>query len=393
MPLDDHKNRLIVAAAGSGKTTYLARKALECKESVLITTYTLANESEIKKKIVELNKFIPGNITVQTFFSFLLQHGVRPYQGYLYKPDIKGMLLVNEQSGVRYKNAKGFNVLFAEDPDFERHYFTKSGRIFSDKISKFIFRANNQSAGEVINRLTRIYSSIFFDEIQDMAGYDLEIIKLLFGGSSNVLLVGDPRQVTYLTHHDKLHKVFKDGRIEEFILEKCKKLKCFVDKDTLNMSHRNNAKICFVSSRLYDQYPESKACTCMECRAVITDHEGVFVLRSKDLLDYQRLFKPTTLRYSGAEENEWNYGASKGLGFERVLIFPTKGIVKYLTNGELRIKVGEKVKEAFDIAKFYVALTRARRSVAIVMDFKDGDNLIEGIEKFIPDKIATQKTI
>lgn len=36
-----------------------------------------------------------------------------------------------------------------------------------------------------------------------MAGYDLEIIKLLFSLNSDVLLVGDPRQVTYHTYDEK----------------------------------------------------------------------------------------------------------------------------------------------------------------------------------------------
>ena len=48
-------NRLIIAAAGSGKTTYLVRQAMQQSDSVLITTYTIANELEIRKKIVELS--------------------------------------------------------------------------------------------------------------------------------------------------------------------------------------------------------------------------------------------------------------------------------------------------------------------------------------------------
>ena len=44
-------NKLIIAAAGSGKTTVLVKKALQIKdEKVLITTYTQANEAEIKKR-------------------------------------------------------------------------------------------------------------------------------------------------------------------------------------------------------------------------------------------------------------------------------------------------------------------------------------------------------
>ena len=44
---------------------------------------------------------------------------------------------------------------------------------------------------------------IFIDEVQDLAGSDLELIKLLFKTNSNTTLVGDPRQVTYLTHNEK----------------------------------------------------------------------------------------------------------------------------------------------------------------------------------------------
>ena len=56
-------NRLIIAAAGSGKTTYLVRQAMQQSDSVLITTYTIANELEIRKKFVEsLEKNIMVNM-------------------------------------------------------------------------------------------------------------------------------------------------------------------------------------------------------------------------------------------------------------------------------------------------------------------------------------------
>ena len=72
-------NRLILAAAGSGKTTYLVNEALKIKDTkVLITTYTDANEQEIKKKFYEINGCVPENVTIQTWFSFLIQHGVKP---------------------------------------------------------------------------------------------------------------------------------------------------------------------------------------------------------------------------------------------------------------------------------------------------------------------------
>ena len=47
------------------------------------------------------NKLIPENITIQTWFSFLLQHGVRPYKYNTLSSNhnINGVLLVNKKSG------------------------------------------------------------------------------------------------------------------------------------------------------------------------------------------------------------------------------------------------------------------------------------------------------
>lgn len=46
-------NKLIIAAAGSGKTTHLVEEALKITEGkVLITTYTEANEQEIAKNFI-----------------------------------------------------------------------------------------------------------------------------------------------------------------------------------------------------------------------------------------------------------------------------------------------------------------------------------------------------
>jgi DNA helicase-2/ATP-dependent DNA helicase PcrA len=69
-----------------------------------------------------------------------------------------------------------------------------------------------------------------------------------------------------------------------------------------------------------------------------------------------------------------NYGESKGLGFDRVLIYPTKPILDFILNN--------KDLDGMSRAKFYVAITRARYSVGIVYNFKDSDN-VESIDKWI----------
>ena len=85
-------NRLIIAAAGSGKTTYLVNKALGIKDQrVLITTFTETNEREIYKKFIEINGSVPNNITVQTWFSFLIEQGVKPYQSFIFEGEVTGL--------------------------------------------------------------------------------------------------------------------------------------------------------------------------------------------------------------------------------------------------------------------------------------------------------------
>ena len=55
-----------------------------------------------------------------------------------------------------------------------------------------------------------------------------------------------------------------------------------------------------------------------------------------------------------------NYGAVKGMTFSRTLIYPHGPLKAYLKTGDLK-SAGK------EIAKLYVAVTRARQSVAFVV--------------------------
>ncbi|GBD62428.1 hypothetical protein [Tetragenococcus halophilus] len=101
------KNELLIASAGAGKTTYFVKEALKCKDSALITTFTEENALEIRRKFMKLNNgIIPSNITIKTWFSFLIEHGAKPYQGKLTDKRINGLILVNQKS-VPYVKKKG----------------------------------------------------------------------------------------------------------------------------------------------------------------------------------------------------------------------------------------------------------------------------------------------
>jgi ATP-dependent DNA helicase UvrD/PcrA len=404
-------NRLLISAAGSGKTTFLVKKALELgkSEKILITTYTNENEEEIRKNILKHRKSIPSNITIQGWFSFLLQHGVKPYQGamnnILFENDIKGMFLSEGNSSIK-RDSNGRPIYYKGRPlsygesDFKNFYFTKNWNIYSDKISKFIVDCNARTDGEILSRISRIYSHIYIDEVQDLAGYDLEIIKLLFSSNIDIILAGDPRQVTYLTNHYRKHPNYKNGKIKEFLLDKCKSLlsENSIDETTLKKSHRNNKAICDYSSKLYPEFEIAEPCDCRECRSNLTEHEGIFLLKSEDVDKYVERFK-TAVQLVWDKTVKVNpnsisitFGKSKGKTYDRVIIYPTDNIKNWIKDNSFdftKIENGKKKKIKNVKEKFYVAITRARHSVAIVFDFTTDEN-IEGVQKYVQNKLVNE---
>ena len=356
-------NRLVVAAAGSGKTTFLVEEALGIRdENVLVTTFTEANEAEIRKKIIEKEGFIPGNITVQTWFSALLQQGVRPYQGCLFEDDIKGMNLVSGRS------AKGIG-----ERNIKRHYFDRQRRIYSDKISKFLLKCDEKSNGKVLDRLSRIYRHLFIDEAQDLSGYDLDFLKLVFGSDINTLLVCDPRQAVYSTSNSAKNKKFTKSGILDFF-RNVPDIK--IDDQLLRKNHRSIQAICDLSNKLFPGHPQTQS-----CNKHLTGHAGVFLVRKEDVPRYLSRYRPMQLRndrktiVGGGNYSAMNFGESKGLSFERVLIYPTGPIKNWLKDNSSKLQPTSR-------CKLYVAITRAEHSVAFVYDYEDSED-VWGCEKYV----------
>lgn len=361
-------NKIVIAAAGSGKTTYLVEEAMKIRnERVLITTYTESNEAEIRRKFFELAGHVPGNVTIMTWFSFLISHGIKPFQGGMFEFTVRGMLLVSTQSGLKYKTRQGQPVFWAED-EVERHYFDPGHHVYSDKLSKLVMRCNDRSGGAVIDRISRIYPHVFVDEVQDLAGYDLDILSALAGSPLRLLMVGDPRQVTYLTHLERRHKKYADGGIVGFLREELpKRVAIEIDDTTLSRSHRNSAVICEISSRLFPALPASRACDCSGCRDQRVSIKGAYILPIADYAHYLATVRPMQLRdkvsSKGVDHRSpaMNFGESKGRGFDHVVILPTEPMRTWLSNPAMDLKAQSR-------ARFYVALTRARHSVAVAMD-------------------------
>ncbi|VTX92613.1 UvrD-helicase domain-containing protein [Acinetobacter ursingii] len=371
--------KLMIAAAGAGKTTFLVQEALKEKEKkVLITTFTDENVREIRKKIVAVNGFLPKNIEVKGWFSFLLQDCLRPFQcvlnDQLFSKSIGFNYWTEGRSGFKYM-FKGHPIYWGEN-DFFKYYFDSNLAIYSDKLSKFVVKIYEKDNDLIFKRLSKIYGYIFIDEIQDLAGYDLDIIKNIFLNIQSVIAVGDPRQTTYSTHHSQKYEKYSKGKIKDFFSENLNGI-CEIDEFTLCRSHRNEQIICRVSSQLFPEFTPSESCEC--CNDSNKEHLGIFYVPESRKLKYLQQYKPTQLRWDSRNKKVnyeypvMNIGSSKGLTLDRVMLYPTSQMIEWF-------KDQTKTFEQQTQAKFYVGLTRAKYSLGILV----ADKELSKLRKEIP---------
>lgn len=105
----------------------------------------------------------------------------------------------------------------------------------------------------------------------------------------------------------------------------------------------------------------------------ITEHDGVFLIKKEDIKLYYDYYEPTVLKYDSRttvdEYSSYNFGECKGMTFQRVLIYPNGPFKEFLL----------KQKKLNSPQKYYVAVTRAKYSIAFAVDEfpKNAEWLIE----------------
>ncbi len=347
MPLSE--NRVVIACAGSGKTTRLVRESLASRDRrIAIVTYTNNNTREIIKRFGELNSGVPKHVDVVTWFGFLLRECARPYQRSKYaEKRIESILFVNQQS------TRGI-----AEADTRHYYFANGELIYSDKLAKFVVECEEESRQSVTSRLRQVYTDVFIDEFQDLAGWDLEVIGMLLQSGIRIMLVGDPRQHIYSTNPSRKNKQYLGINVVKLVHEWEQGGLC--TREPMSGTYRCNQGICDFANGLW---PELDA---MQPRMnETTDHDGVFLVAENAVEEYVQRLSPQVLRYNKRAKSYGceaiNFGIAKGLQFERVLIVPTGPIKEYLKTGDLK-----HLKTSKD--KLHVAVTRARHSVAFVFD-------------------------
>jgi len=341
-------NEIIIAAAGGGKTTRLtARARAHNVDKVAVVTYTTNNVQEIKNKFFELHAALPTHAEIWSWYRFLLHEMARPYQRALLDRRIDGLHWVEGRSARYVPRAK--TVPF---------FLSGGAQIYSDKIARFVIECNKATGGAVIARLEERFHTIFVDEIQDMAGYDLDLLELILSSKIDLVMVGDHRQATYSTNNAAKNKAYAGANI---IRKFCEWENAgLVTLSYARETHRCHQLIADLADSFYPAEPQT-----ISRNGMVTGHDGVFLVSVQSVPAYMAKYQPQVLRLDRRTSCDgypaMNFGESKGMTFDRVLVFPHGKGRDWLASGKY-----DHVKDS--AAKMYVGVSRARHSVAFVFD-------------------------
>lgn len=337
--------KCVIAGAGSGKTTYLLNLALGAPshENVLYLTYTDAAAIHFESRIKSLCGAMPKNITVMTWFSFLLVHGVRPFPHPL--PGIRphGISFVEGKVAQKKGIVRG-----------RAAYYFANGKldIYSSRLSDLACLCDDQVDGDAVGRISDMFQLILVDEAQDFSGYDFDYLAKLFRTPSSVVVVGDPRQRTYTTTKEgpNCKKTFFEYVTEQKL--------CEIDSDSLAVCYRCKQDVVDLANALFPGLPALRS-------SEQNDERHIKILsRRESAVSHASFQTAMHLGWSSSALPLNNcafmtMGAAKGSEFEDVVVWLTKPMEKWIDDKRVELKPTAR-------AKLYVAITRARNDLYLV---------------------------
>jgi len=226
--------KVVLAVAGSGKTTHLVDSLDETRRSIVLT-YTENNRRNLDRKIKRKFGYFPSNISLHTYFRFLYSFCFRPF-----------LLRETKAKGMRWDMPPQWTARIARDRrDF---FFDKGSRLYHNRVAKFL---ESRGVLALLNeRIEKYCDNLLIDEVQDFAGHDFTLLCSIAKADVDQLLVGDFFQHTYDTSRDgNVNRTLHDdqskyvGRFEQMGMG--------VDTETLKKSYRCSPGICrFISESL-----------------------------------------------------------------------------------------------------------------------------------------------
>jgi len=328
--------RLILAVAGSGKTSYIIEQ-LDLEQRHLVITYTINNLHNLKTRIIKKWGYFPENIRLFSYYNFLYAFCYKPY---LHKKT----------------SAKGVNF----NPNRNRfarklsRYLDAGGRLYSNRIPKF-FEVEGVLT-DIENRLSKYFDNILIDEIQDFGGHDFNFLKTLVKADANIVFVGDFYQHTFDTSRDgsvngRIHNDYLDyqGRFESMGL--------LSDTTRLIKSYRCSPTICNFISDSLEINIESHCDDETNIEFVDNQEDADKVFMNNDIV---KIFYQEHYKYDCYSRN---WGSCKGEDqyHDVCVVLNATALGKYKKGSLVELPPQSK-------NKLYVALSRTRGNLYLISD-------------------------
>lgn len=341
--------RVTLAVAGSRKTQSIVEHCagLPVARRVLALSYTQKNQQELQDRLArQAGDHL--NIEVLGWFTFLLRHFAKPFLPFLFQGErVKGFNF----EGMPYRMAKG-----------KARFLDKDGAVYRSELGRLAFELITASNGALIRRLEGIYDEILIDEVQDLSAYDWDILDALLISNIAIWMVGDIRQAVLATNgrSSKNKKYAYSDAINWF---RTREKTGLITISESTVTWRCHPQIAAFSDLIFDLswgFPGT-----VSKNETVTGHDGVFLIRGEHVAAYVSVYSPQSLRHSASSAKNldlafMNFKVAKGATFTRVLIAPTSPISDFIRKGASM--------EPLSASSFYVAVTRAEQSVAIVLD-------------------------
>jgi len=341
--------RATLAVAGARKTQGIVEHCarLPCERRILALTYTHKNQCELEERLA---RYAGDHLHVEVlgWFTFLLRHFAKPFLPFMFPGE---RVLGFNFDGMPARMATG-----------KARFIDKSGAVYRSELGRLAFELIAKSRGALIRRLEGIYDEILIDEVQDLSAYDWNIVDALLGSTVDLWLVGDIRQAV-LSTNTRSTKNRKYAYADAIHWFRSREKQGLLALEQNAETWRCHPKVAAFSDMIFD--PSWGFPSTVSKNQHTTDHDGIFLVRKEHVHDYIARYRPQSLRYSAASAKVLpleflNFKVSKGATYPRVLIAPTAAITNFVRKG-IRL-------EPLAASIFYVAVTRAQQSVAIVLD-------------------------
>ncbi|MEN5250905.1 UvrD-helicase domain-containing protein [Alcaligenes aquatilis] len=342
-------NSVTLAVAGSRKTQGIVDYCAELPTTrrALIVTFTQKNQSELKHRLAQH----AGNhlgIEVAGWYTLLLRHFCKPFLPFKFP---SRRILGFNFDGRPGRYASGL-----------RRFLDSNDHVYACELARLATELIADTQGALTQRLTAIYDEILIDEIQDLAGYDWDILDALLDTSIRVSMVGDIRQSVLSTNpRGQRNRGYAYTEAIHWFRSRQEQGRLSLTERTTTWRCRQ--EIASFSDSIFNanwEFPPTHSENTEK-----TDHDGVFLVHPSHVPAYIERFSPQSLRSTASSGRRFNldflnFNVAKGATYQRVLIIPTAPIENFIRRG-----ISLEPRAA---ASFYVAVTRASQSVGIVLE-------------------------